>query len=128
MIQILRKRKVLSNTSHPSRCGSRRRRELSRAWVWTKRPFSKIGRWALITNAKNFSDQGATVRLLRPFSFQLGKEWPSRKWITFSMTRQIAREFCEKSLCWENWDTHVLWNWLKSAFPQIPRISKHYTW
>ena len=116
------------NSTSPSSSGSPRRRVLSRALVWTRPPFSMTGRWEQITNARNFSDLVATGRLLRPFSFQLGKEWLSRKWITFSMTRPIAREFSEKSLCWESWDTHVLWNWSKSASPRIHNFLKHYMW
>ena len=56
----------------------------------------KIGKLVQITNAKNYSDLVAMVKLPRPSSYPLENELPSRKWIIYSMTKRIAREFSVK--------------------------------
>ena len=65
------------------------------------------------TNAKNFSAKEVMAQLRKPLSFQLAKESLSKRWITFLMTKQIAKEFLEKSLFLGILSIHVSLSLLK---------------
>ena len=67
------------------------RKDSSLDLVGISRICFKIGKSDKITNVKSFLDLVATARSLRPSSYQLGKEWLSRKWIIYLMMRLIAK-------------------------------------
>jgi len=67
-------------------------------WAAIRQTSSKIGKLVTITNARSFWALAAMARSLRPSSSLRVSAWRSRRWITSSMTKLIAREFYEKSL------------------------------
>jgi len=94
MINQVAVNKVYSNI----RSSAKEERNLFLDWVAISKLCSKIGKLVIITNVRSFLALAAMAKSLRPSSSLRVSAWQSRKWITSSMTKPIAREFYEKSL------------------------------